>query len=61
MYADDGHEDGDVSIDVVTTLSQTASKLSTSGELPAPSSTSNSGEKVQELSVLNRVGNILPS
>jgi hypothetical protein len=61
MYADDGHEDGDVSIDVVTTLSQTASKLRTSGELPAPSSTSNSGEKVQELSVLNRVGNILPS
>ena len=46
MHAVDGHEDGDVPVDVVTTRSQAASKLRTSGELPAPSATSNSGEKV---------------
>ncbi len=46
MYASDGHEDGDVTIDVVTTCSQSASKLCVSGELPAPSATSNSGEKL---------------
>ena len=45
-----------MSVDVVTTRSQTVSKLRTSGELPAPSVTSNSGEKVRELSVSNRVG-----
>ena len=31
-------------------------KLRASGELPAPSATSNSGEKVRELSVSNRAG-----
>ena len=31
-------------------------KLRTSGELPAPSATFNSGEKVRELSVSNRAG-----
>ena len=31
-------------------------KLRVSGELPAPSTTSNSGEKVRELSVSNRAG-----
>ncbi len=46
-------------IDVVTVRSQTASKLRTSGELPAPSATSNSGEKVQELLVSNRVVNMI--
>ncbi len=46
MHAFDGHEDGDVPVDVVTTRSQAASKLRASGELPAPSTTSNSGEKV---------------
>ena len=46
MHAVDGHEDGDVPVDVVTTRSQTASKLRASGELPAPSTTSTSGEKV---------------
>ena len=51
MHAVDGHEDGDVSVDVVTTRSQAASKLCASGELSAPSATSNSGEKVRELSV----------
>jgi hypothetical protein len=57
MHAVDDHEDGDVPIDVVTTRSQSSvSKLHTSGELPVPSGTSNSGEKVQELSVSNRVG-----
>ena len=45
-HAVDGHEDSDVPVDVVTTRSQAASKLRTSGELPAPSATSNSGEKV---------------
>ena len=45
MYPADGHEDIDV-VDVVTTRSQTASKLHSSGELPAPAATSNSGEKV---------------
>jgi hypothetical protein len=55
----DGHEDGDVPIDVVTTRSQVVSKLRTSGELPASSATSNSGEKVQELSVSNRVDNMI--
>jgi hypothetical protein len=54
MHAADDHEDGDVPVDVVTTLSQAASKLRASGELPAPSATSNSGEKVRELSVSNR-------
>ncbi len=51
MHAADGHEDGDVLVDVVTTRSQAASKLRASGELPAPATTSNSGEKVRELSV----------
>ncbi len=46
-------------IDVVTTRSQTDSKLRSSGDLPAPSVTSNSGKKVQELSVSNRVGNMI--
>jgi len=46
MHAPDGDEDGDVPIGVVTTRSQAASELRTSGELPAPSATSNSGEKV---------------
>ncbi len=41
-------------VDVVTTRSQAASKLRASGELPAPSTNSNSGE-VRELSVSNRV------
>jgi hypothetical protein len=44
---------------VVTTRSQAVSKLSASGELPTPSTTSKSGEKVQELSVSNRVGNMI--
>ncbi len=43
IHDTDDHEDGDVHIDVVTTLSQTDSKLRTSGELPAPSVTSISG------------------
>ena len=47
MHAADGHEDSDVPVDVVTTRSQTASKLRASGELPAPSATSNSGEKCE--------------
>ncbi len=55
----DDHEDGDVPVDVVTTRSQAASKFRTSGELSAPSATSNSGEKVQELSVSNRVGSMI--
>ncbi len=59
MHVADDHEDGDVSIDVVTTRSQAVSKLRTSGELPAPSATSNSGEKVQELSVSTRLGNMI--
>jgi hypothetical protein len=59
MHAVDGHEDGDVSIDVVTTRSQAVSKLRVSGELSAPSATSNSGEKVWQLSVSNRVGNMI--
>ncbi len=59
MHAADDHEDGYVSVDVVTTRSQAVSKLRTSGELFAPSTTSNSGEKVQELSVSNRVGNMI--
>ena len=46
MHAFDGHEDGDVPVDVVTTCSQAASKLRASGELSSPSTTSNSGEKV---------------
>ena len=46
MYVVDDHEDGDVPVDVVTTRSQAASKLRTSGELSAPSVASNSGEKV---------------
>ena len=53
MYVVDDHEDGDVSVDVVTTHSQASSKLRASGELPAPAATSNSGEKVRELSVSN--------
>jgi hypothetical protein len=48
-----------VPIDVVTTRSQAASKLRASGELSAPSATSNSGEKVRELSVSNRVGSMI--
>jgi hypothetical protein len=59
MHAADGHEDGDVPINVVTTRSQAASKLRASGELPAPSATSNSGDKVRELSVSNRVGSMI--
>ena len=50
MHAADGHEDGDVPVDVVATRSQAASKLLASWELPAPPATSNSGEKVRELS-----------
>jgi hypothetical protein len=46
MHAADVHEDDDVPVDVVTTRSQTASKLPVSGELPVSSATSNSGEKV---------------
>ena len=46
MHAADGHEDGDVPVDVVTTHSQTVSKLRVSGEIPATAATSNSGEKV---------------
>jgi hypothetical protein len=46
IHVVDGHEDGDVTIDVVTTRSQTDSKLLTSGDLSSPSVTSNSGEKV---------------
>jgi hypothetical protein len=46
MHVSDGHENDDVPMDVVTTRSQATSKLSTSGELSAPSTTSNSGEKV---------------
>ena len=46
MHPADGYEDGDVPVDVVTTRSQAASKLRSSGELSAPSATSNSGEKV---------------
>ncbi len=46
MHAADGHEDGDLPVDVVTTRSQTASKLRASGELPATAATCNSGEKV---------------
>ena len=56
MHAADDHEDGDVSVDAVTTRSQTVSKLRVSEELTAPAVTSNSGEKVRELSVSNRVG-----
>jgi hypothetical protein len=59
MHAADGHEDSDVSVDVVTTRSQAASKLRASGELPAPFATSNSGEKVRELSVSNKVGSMI--
>jgi hypothetical protein len=59
MHAADDHEDGDVPIDVVTTHSLASSKLCVSGKLHAPSTTSNSGEKVQELSVSNRVGNMI--
>ncbi len=63
MHAADGHEDGDVSVHVVTTRSQAASNLRSSGELPAPSTTSNSGEEgariVRELSVSNRVGSMI--
>jgi hypothetical protein len=47
MHAADSHEDGDVPVNVVTTRSQAASKLRASGELPAPSATSNSGEKCE--------------
>jgi hypothetical protein len=46
IHTVDGHEDGDAPVDVVTTRSLAASKLRASGELPAPSATSNSGEKV---------------
>ena len=59
MHAADDHEDGDVPVDVVTTRSQAASTLRASGELPAPSATSNSGKKVRELSVSNRVGSMI--
>jgi hypothetical protein len=59
IRAVDGHEDGDVPVDVVTTRSQAASKLCASGELPAPSTTSTSGEKVRELSVSNRVDSMI--
>jgi hypothetical protein len=59
MHTANRHEDGDVPIGVVTTRSQAASKLRASGELPASSTASNSGEKVQELSVSNRVGNMI--
>jgi hypothetical protein len=47
MHVVDDHEDGDVPVDVVTTRSQTASKLRTSGELSDSSTTSNSGENCQ--------------
>jgi hypothetical protein len=46
MHAADDHEDSDVTVDVVTTRSQTSSKLCVSGELSAPAATSNSWEKV---------------
>ena len=59
MHTADDHEDGDVPVDVVTTHSQTVSKLPASGDLPAPSATSNSGEKVRELSVSNKVDSMI--
>jgi hypothetical protein len=59
MHPADGYEDGDVSVDVVITHSQTVSKLLSSGDLPTPSATSNSGEKVWELSVSNNVGSMI--
>ena len=46
MYVADGHEDDDVSVDVVTTHSQTVSKLRPSGDLSVPAATTNSGGKV---------------
>jgi hypothetical protein len=39
--------------------SQTSSKLRASGEQPVPAATSNSGEKVRELSVSNRVDSMI--
>ena len=51
MHAVDGHGDGDVPVDVVTTSSKAASKWLASGKLPAHPATSNAGEKVRELSV----------
>ena len=59
MHAVDDHEDGDVPVDVVTTRSQTASKLRSSGEMPTSATISNSKEKVRELSVSNRVGSMI--
>jgi hypothetical protein len=59
MHVADDHEDSDVSAVVVTTHSQADSKMRASGELTGPSSTSNSWEKVRELSVSNRVGSMI--
>jgi hypothetical protein len=59
IHVADGHEDGDVSVDFVATCSRAASKLRASGELSAPATSSNSGEKVRELSVSNRVGSMI--
>jgi hypothetical protein len=59
IHVADGHEDGNVSVDVVATCSHAASKLRASGELSAPATSSNSGEKVRELSVSNRVGSMI--
>jgi hypothetical protein len=48
-----------VTVGIVTTRSQADSELLVSGELPAPATTSNSGEKVRELSVSNRVDSMI--
>jgi hypothetical protein len=57
--AADGHEDGDVPVDVVTTRSQAASKVLASGEQPAPPATSISGEKLREFTVSERVDDMI--
>ncbi len=59
MNAADGDEDEDVPVDVFTTLAQAASKLLVSGELPALPATFNSGVKVWELSVSDRVDDMI--
>jgi len=48
MHAADGHEDGDVPMDVVTTSSKAACKFLASGELPPHPNTSDSGENFSE-------------
>ncbi len=59
MHAADGDEDEDVPVDVFTTLAQAASKLLVSGKLPALPATFNSGVKVRELSVSDRVDDMI--